>query len=57
MDLLRPTRKQNVIGNMRPMGNVQGVVGNHAEPVWGMMLLLLQSEQTENQTSYDGWGW
>ena len=34
MDLLRPTRKQNVIGNMRPMGNVQGVVGNHAEPVW-----------------------
>ena len=34
MDLLRPTRKQNVIGNMRPMGNVQGINGNHAEPVW-----------------------
>ena len=34
MDLLRPTRKQNVVGNMRPMGNVQGFVGNHAEPVW-----------------------
>ena len=34
MDVLRPSRKENVIGNMRPMGNVQGVVGNHAEPVW-----------------------
>lgn len=24
LDVLKPTRKQNVIGNMRPMGNVQG---------------------------------
>jgi len=34
MDFLRPTKKQNVIGNMRPMGNVQGFNGNHAKPVW-----------------------
>jgi hypothetical protein len=34
MDLLRPTKKQNVIGNMRPVGNVQGFNGNQAAPVW-----------------------
>tara|TARA_Y100000592_G_C5465162_1_gene316256 strand:+ start:342 stop:2117 length:1776 start_codon:yes stop_codon:yes gene_type:complete len=50
MDLLRPTRKQNVIGNMRPMGNVQGVVGNHAEPVWNPNDTPAPTirEQTEN---------
>ena len=50
MDLLRPTRKQNVIGNMRPMGNVQGVVGNHAEPVWNPNDAPAPTirEQTEN---------
>ena len=50
MDLLRPTRKQNVIGNMRPMGNVQGVNGNHAEPVWNPNDTPAPTirEQTEN---------
>ena len=50
MDLLRPTRKQNVIGNMRPMGNVQGVNGNHAEPVWNPNDAPAPTirEQTEN---------
>ena len=50
MDLLRPTRKQNVIGNMRPMGNVQGVNGNHAEPVWNPSDAPAPTirEQTEN---------
>ena len=50
LDLLRPTRKQNVIGNMRPMGNVQGVNGNHAEPVWNPSDTPAPTirEQTEN---------
>ena len=50
MDLLRPTRKQNVIGNMRPMGNVQGVNGIHAEPVWNPNDAPAPTirEQTEN---------
>jgi hypothetical protein len=50
LDLLRPTRKQNVIGNMRPMGNVQGVNGNHAEPVWNPNDTPAPTirEQTEN---------
>ena len=50
MDILRPTRKQNVIGNMRPMGNVQGIVGNHAEPVWNPSDAPAPTirEQTEN---------
>jgi len=34
LDLLRPSRKQNVIGNKRPMGNVSGRAGVHKEPVW-----------------------
>jgi len=34
LDLLRPTRKQNIIGNARPTGNVQGKWGVNAEPVW-----------------------
>ena len=50
LDLLRPTRKQNVIGNMRPMGNVQGINGNHAEPVWNPNDTPAPTirEQTEN---------
>jgi hypothetical protein len=50
LDLLRPTRKQNVVGNMRPMGNVQGVNGNHAEPVWNPNDTPAPTirEQTEN---------
>ena len=50
LDLLRPTRKQNVIGNMRPMGNVQGRNGNHAEPVWNPNDTPAPTirEQTEN---------
>ena len=34
LDMLRPSRKQNVVGNMRPTGNVQGKWGVNAEPVW-----------------------
>ncbi len=34
LDLLRPSRKQNVIGNKRPMGNVSGRYGISKEPVW-----------------------
>ena len=34
MDILRPSRKQNVIGNMRPMGNVQGSNSVHRERLW-----------------------
>lgn len=28
LDMLRPSRKQNVVGNARPQGNVNGVFGN-----------------------------
>tara|TARA_A100001015_G_scaffold279478_1_gene340714 strand:+ start:4513 stop:6285 length:1773 start_codon:yes stop_codon:yes gene_type:complete len=50
LDLLRPTRKQNVIGNMRPTGNVQGINGNHAEPIWNPNDTPVHTirEQTEN---------
>ena len=34
MDVLRPSRKENVIGNMRPMGNASGRGGVMNEPVW-----------------------
>ena len=34
MDMLRPSRKENVIGNMRPMGNASGKGGVMNEPVW-----------------------
>lgn len=50
LDVLRPSRKQNVIGNMRPMGNVQGHNGVHAEPVWNPNDTPAPTirEQTEN---------
>tara|TARA_B100000073_G_scaffold134586_1_gene110348 strand:- start:10900 stop:12663 length:1764 start_codon:yes stop_codon:yes gene_type:complete len=50
LDLLRPTRKQNVVGNMRPMGNVQGINGNHERPVWNPNDTPAPTirEQTEN---------
>ena len=50
LDLLRPTRKQNVIGNMRPMGNVQGINGNHERAVWNPNDTPAHTirEQTEN---------
>lgn len=34
MDMLRPSRKENVIGNMRPMGNASGRGGVMNEPIW-----------------------
>lgn len=34
LDILRPSRKQNVIGNMRPMGNVQGANSVNAPNVF-----------------------
>ena len=34
MDMLTPSRKENVIGNMRPMGNASGRGGVMNEPVW-----------------------
>ena len=50
MDLLRPTRKQNIIGNARPTGNVQGKWGVNAEPTWnpGDTPAPTIREQTEN---------
>jgi hypothetical protein len=34
MDVLRPSRKENVIGNARPNGNVQGAYGVDQPRVW-----------------------
>lgn len=50
LDLLRPSRKQNVIGNKRPMGNVSGRVGVNKEPVWNPNDVPHHTirEQTEN---------
>lgn len=50
MDMLRPSRKENVIGNMRPMGNASGRAGVMNEPVWNPADTPLHTirEQTEN---------
>lgn len=34
MDVLRPSRKENVIGNLRPVGNASGTYGVNEAPVW-----------------------
>lgn len=34
LDVLRPSRKENVIGNLRPIGNVQGAYGVEQAHVW-----------------------
>ena len=34
MDVLRPSRKENVVGNLRPTGNVQGAYGVEQPRVW-----------------------
>ena len=34
LDMLRPTRKQNVVGNMRPVGNARGRGGVDNPTVW-----------------------
>jgi len=34
LDMLRPSRKENVIGNMRPMGNAGGSYGVNETRVW-----------------------
>ena len=50
LDVLRPSRKENVIGNMRPMGNVSGKSGVMNEPVWNPADTPSHTirEQTEN---------
>jgi hypothetical protein len=50
LDFLRPSRKQNVIGNKRPMGNVSGRAGVNKEPVWNPNDTPVHTirEQTEN---------
>jgi len=50
MDMLRPSRKENVIGNMRPMGNASGRGGVMNEPVWNPADTPAHTikEQTEN---------
>ena len=50
MDMLRPSRKENVIGNMRPMGNASGRGGVMNEPVWNPADTPSHTirEQTEN---------
>ena len=50
LDVLRPSRKENVIGNMRPMGNASGRAGVMNEPVWNPADTPSHTirEQTEN---------
>ena len=50
LDVLRPSRKENVIGNMRPMGNASGKAGVMNEPVWNPADTPSHTirEQTEN---------
>ena len=63
LDFLRPSRKENVIGNMRPMGNVTGRYGVNNKPVWNPNDTPAHTirEQTENtpytlQGKYDHGG-
>ena len=63
LDFLRPSRKENVIGNMRPMGNVTGKYGVNSKPVWNPNDTPAHTirEQTENtphtlQGKYDHGG-
>tara|TARA_B100000795_G_scaffold197213_1_gene151191 strand:+ start:912 stop:2666 length:1755 start_codon:yes stop_codon:yes gene_type:complete len=48
LDVLRPSRKQNVIGNMRPMGNVSGANSMSNGVIWnpGDKLKTTIKEQT-----------
>jgi hypothetical protein len=50
LDVLRPSRKENVIGNMRPMGNASGRAGVMNEPVFNPADTPSHTirEQTEN---------
>jgi hypothetical protein len=34
LDIIRPTRKENVVGNARPMGNVSGTYGVQNNRIW-----------------------
>ena len=58
LDMLRPTRKQNVIGNMRPTGNVQSGV-TEKNVVWNPndRAKTTIKEQTENTHSVKNGGW
>ena len=51
MDMLRPSRKENVIGNMRPNGNASGTYGVNDGPVWNPAdrLKTTIKEQTINK--------
>ena len=58
LDVLKPTRKQNVVGSMRPTGNVEsGVTKKH--PIWNPndQPRTTIKEQTENtiHTKHGGW--
>ena len=50
MDMLRPSRKENVVGNLRPAGNVDGQYGVDQCPVWNPAdrTRVTIREQTEN---------
>ena len=50
LDFLKPSRKENVIGNMRPMGNVTGKFGVNNERIWNPNDTPAHTirEQTEN---------
>jgi len=52
MDVLRPSRKENVVGNMRPNGNASGNFGVNQARVWNPAdrLKTTIKEQTENNT-------
>lgn len=58
LDVLKPTRKQNVVGNMRPTGNVQsGVTTKY--PIWNPndQPKTTIKEQTENNKFIKPGGW
>jgi len=58
LDVLKPTRKQNVVGNMRPTGNVQsGITTKY--PVWNPndQPRTTIKEQTENSKFIKPGGW
>ncbi len=53
MDILRPSRKENVIGNLRPNGNVSGVYGVEQARVWNPADRTKTTIREQTERTYD----
>ena len=53
MDILRPSRKENVIGNLRPTGNVGGAYGVDQARVWNPADRTKTTIREQTERTYD----